>query len=320
MKKQIIPGLTYPFHDLRNSKAEAIEQESQKWLSKDYVVMPDEFNRKTQNYKYHHTHVGYMAARMYPFASFEKLKPITRFLLWGLINDDLYENSPVNEIQNVRDRSIATLRGFSLQPRDNSLLMQLKVQREEMLNHMPMYWMNRYINSIDKGFEGMQLEAYYKSNMIFPTIEDYVTIREKAVLVYPLIDLCELQAGHALPDRIFYHPVIQHLASLVCKIIAFANDYFSVEKEREKDVMNIVLILEHQFGLSTTDAYLKAISMHDDNVSAFCKTANELPDFGTCSHLVKRLIDNIGILITGHRSWYEKDTHRYVDQRASGNK
>ncbi|HVI46519.1 MAG TPA: hypothetical protein VM802_16705 [Chitinophaga sp.] len=318
MKKQImypvleIPRLAYPFRDLKNQQAEKIEAESKTWLNNDYTSMPEAFLQKKKHYKYQQTNVGHMGARMYPFATFEKLKPIVRFLLWGLINDDLYEDCPVSELQAVRERTIAVLKGYPVLQHDNSLFDQLKLQREEMLSFMPYYWMNRYIHSIDRGFEGMQLEAYYKSRMIFPTVNDYNTIREKAVLVFPLIDLCELQSGQALPDKVFHHPVIQRASSLVCRIVAYANDYFSVEKERGKDVMNIVLVLEQELGLTTTDAYLKAIELHDNYVDEFCQIAQNLPDFGVYNHHVQRLLDHLGVLISGHKSWYELDTFRYI--------
>ncbi|RBL90397.1 terpene synthase family protein [Chitinophaga flava] len=307
-----LPSLSYPFPDLKSTYAGRVETLAKQWLLNDYVNMPDEFKKKSEKYKYWDTNVGHMAARMYPYASFHRLIPISRFLLWGLSNDDMYEDASISELQCIRERAVSILRGHAVRENENELFNQLRLQREEMLEFMPLYWMTRYTNSISAGFEGMQLEYYYKAKMIFPGVDDYLAIREKAVLVFPLIDLIEIQSGHALPDKIFYHPDIQRIASLTCRIVAIANDYFSTWKERGKDVMNLILVLEHQEGLTTTDAYLRAIKIHDDYVTEFCDLSNNLPDFGIYQKTVTKFIDQLGTLISGHYSWYVNDTKRYL--------
>ncbi|CAL1517480.1 terpene synthase family protein [Chitinophaga sp. MM2321] len=307
-----VPGLKYPFPDLKNEHADRIEAATKTWLQNDYGSLPYDFQTKQKKYKYWETNVGHMGARMYPVAGYTQLIPIARFLLWGLSNDDYYEDCTMSQLQALRERAVAILKGYPLQADDNELFHQLHKQRNEMMALMPAWWMARYTLSIDRGFEGMQLEAPYKATLQYPSVADYMAIREKAVLVYPLIDLVELQIGTALPDDIFYHPHIQRINALVCRILAWCNDYFSVRKERGKDVMNLILVIENEEKLSLEDAYRKAIAIHDQDVAEFIRLRDNLPaDFGNFKPAVDRFIHHLGLLISGHKSWYEKDTLRY---------
>lgn len=307
-----IPRLKYPFPDLKNEHADRIEAATKEWLTNEYGSLPYDFQTKQKKYKYWETNVGHMGARMYPVAGFQQLTPICRFLLWGLSNDDYYEDCSMSQLQALRERAVAILKGYPLEASDNELFNQLRLQRNEMLALMPDYWMNRYAQSIDRGFEGMQLEAPYKATMQYPSVADYMAIREKAVLVYPLIDLVELQIGDALPDDIFYHPHIQRISALVCRILAWCNDYFSVKKERGKDVMNLILVIEAEEKITLEQAYMKAIAIHDQDVAEFIRLRDNLPaHFGDFKPMVENFIYHLGLLISGHKSWYEKDTLRY---------
>lgn len=316
MKSTLRPQLNYPFQDLINPMAGKVEELVVQWIEKDYQSMPEAYHKKKTSYKHIETLAGKMMARMYPYATLQQLIPICRFSLWGLSYDDFYEDCTMAELQDLRNRAVAVLRGYPLYPGENAIFHQLQLQREEMLPQMSPAWMERYAQSISAGFEGMQFEAPYKAKMEFPSLHDYMAIREKAVLVYPLIVLLELQLEEPLPDEIANHPQMLSIAAITCRILAWCNDFFSLAKEIGKDVMNLVLVIQHHEKCTLEEAFAEAENIHNQDLVLYMNLCSNLPDFGKYNHLVKQFVAVNNLMIQGHKSWYEKDTVRYkVDHR-----
>lgn len=306
LNTQTLPRLYYPFEDLISPYAAQLEAETKKWIYNDYAFLPEEIKKK-----YDHTNAGYLMARFYPLATFEQLIPLARFSLWGLTFDDFYEHQGSQQIRVLRKRVMDILQGAAPLPSENDLFPQLATMRDELSKLMPPNWMARFTISMDKYIEGMELEAPYKATLQFPPLQEYMAIREKSVDVYPLIDFVELVTTHALPDEVVNHPIMQKIAALTCRMIAWCNDYFSVQKEQGRDIMNIILVAQHEYNLSLEDAYAAAVRIHEQDLEAYLQLIAALPDFGSYNEQVQQFIYYNGLMIQGHKSWYEIDTRRY---------
>jgi hypothetical protein len=317
MKTTLKPSLNYPFPDLINPFATEVENLVVQWIQQDYQSMPETYHQKKDGYRHKETLAGKMMARMYPYASLQQLTPIARFSLWGLSYDDFYEDCTTAELQDLRNRAVAVLRGYPLEPGENEIFRQLQLQRKEMLPQMSAAWMERYAQSISAGFEGMQFEAPYKAKMEFPGLYDYMAIREKAVLVYPLVVLLELQLEQPLPDEIANHPHMLSIAAITCRILAWCNDFFSLAKEIGKDVMNLVLVIQHHEKCTLEEAFAEAENIHNQDLIMYLNLCTNLPDFGKYNQLVNQFIEVNNLMIQGHKSWYEQDTVRYKVDRSA---
>lgn len=57
-------------------------------------------------HKYKKTKTAHIASQWFPTASPERLRPICRFMLWTLYNDDMYEEVDSLEIRHVHEQSL----------------------------------------------------------------------------------------------------------------------------------------------------------------------------------------------------------------------
>ncbi|MBV8251502.1 MAG: hypothetical protein JO154_02760 [Chitinophaga sp.] len=294
-----------PFEDAISPFAEKLENEIKSWINQDYGYLPEKIRRK-----YEHTGVGYVGARLFPKTSYSGLISICRFSLWAFINDDAYERCNTEQLEILRLQVIAALRGQAVES-DTITNLQLPVLRKELLKLGGASWMNRFINSLDSYFKGMQLEIPYRSQLKFPKLEKYKLIREIAACVYPLVDLIELETGTVLPDEVALHPIIRRFAQLTCRIMAWANDFYSAPLEDGHDVLNLVLIIRNEENCTMEEAYTKAIAIHNTDIQEFIVLRTVLPDFGEWNSTVNKFLENITLMITGHLQWLELNTARY---------
>lgn len=305
MKPLTYQDIYCPFEDAISPFADTLETEIRSWINGEYGYLPEKIRRK-----YEMTGVGYVGARLFPKTSYNGLRSICRFSLWAFINDDAYERCSSQQLQEIRNQVISALEG-KRSTSDSVTDRQLGVLREELLRLANPSWMRRFINSIDSYFKGMQLEIPYRTELRFPRLEKYKLLREIAACVYPLVDLIELETGTVLPDEVALHPIIRRLAQLTCRIMAWANDFYSAPLEDGHDVLNLVLIIRHESNCTMEEAYRKAIDIHNMDIQEFIVLRTALPDFGEWNQTVNRFIENITLMITGHLQWLEINTERY---------
>lgn len=296
---------TYPFPQAVSPFANALESQAQQWIYKDYDYLPEKIKKK-----YAQTGVGLVGARLFPNTGYEGLVSICRFSLWAFINDDAYERCTAIQLQQIKQRVITALQGSNTNVVDTADV-QLAILREELLRLTSNGWLKRFTSSIDGYFEGMMAEIPYRTTMNYPSLTDYMSIREYAACVYPLVDLVELETGVVLPDDVALHPVIRSIAQLTCRIMAFCNDFYSAPLEDGKDVLNLVLVIRNEQKCTTDEAYSKALEIHNNDVQTFVALRSCLPDFGLYNEAVRAFLDNIGMMIQGHLYWLDYSTERY---------
>ncbi|HVI47127.1 MAG TPA: terpene synthase family protein [Chitinophaga sp.] len=299
--------LRYPFIDTISPYADEIEAMTQKWLCSDYAFLPSEVRER-----YARTRTGMLTARFFPYASRERLIPLAMCSLWGLVFDDFYEHADDATYDLLKWQIGAVIRGqLSADQDSNKFLREMQKISQAFKTFMPYYWLNRFASSMEIYVDGMKEEAYYKRVMKFPTLETYMSIRWRSVDVLQMIDGLEVATEMPLPDYLRHHPAIEELAYYTCRIVASCNDYFSVNKETGRDVMNLVLIMENEKVLSRSNALIEAVKIHDSDLSKYVELEKSVPDFGEYNLAVKTFLDYNNLMIAGHWRWYIVDTLRY---------
>ncbi|NSL85813.1 hypothetical protein ECE50_003155 [Chitinophaga sp. Mgbs1] len=303
----VYPGLKYPFPDTISSHAPWLEEQTRSWLNELYPSLPKDIKEK-----YRHTATGYLTARFFPFATAERLVPLAQSSLWGLAFDDFYEYSQPDAYTALSQRLTSIIRGDSHPlTSENEFFYQMYVMAEDFRKYMPHYWMERFARSMAIYFEGMSAEAPYKAALQVPTLTQYVNIRWRSVDVLQMIDGLEVATEMPLPDEVRHHPQMEQIAQLTCRIIAWANDYFSIGKEESRDVMNLILVLQYQYQLSRDEAIAAAVKFHDEDVNTYLDCCKRLPHFGAYHQAVQQFIRYNNYMIAGHWRWYLTDTKRY---------
>lgn len=298
-------GLQYPFEPATNRHAPDMEKKITDWMTRHYAFLPEKVKRK-----YTQTGMGHAGGCMFPRANKAQLTAICRFYIWAFTIDDTFEFATVEEIEVIRRKAQAILQGRQMVHNDE-LYEQLPVLRQELISMGSEVWLERFCHSLDLYFEGLKAEIPYRKTLQFPSFPEFVSIREKAVNVYPLVDFAEVITGFVLPAEILQHPNIRRLSQLTCHILSWANDYFSAHLEKGNDVLNLVLMLEHHRQYSLGEAYAEAIQVHDRDVAEFVQLRASLPDFGVYTEAVIEFVENLELMISGYMHWTLQLTERY---------
>ncbi|NSL90361.1 hypothetical protein ECE50_026295 [Chitinophaga sp. Mgbs1] len=300
-----VTALQYPFPFATNPYAAAAESKIGGWIEAYYGFLPEKVKKK-----YMHTGVGLAAGCMFPRANAEQLTAICRFFLWAFIVDDSFEYAMVEEIRQIRGNALPIMRGHQAKPA-TALYQQLPLLRRELLSFSSEAWINRFCNSLDGYFDGVEMEIPYRVNMKYPDFETFYAIRERAVNVEPLVNLAEAITGTIIPGAILAHPTLQQLSQLTCRILSWCNDLFSAHLEKGNDVLNLVLMIEHVQNCTLDEAYRKALSIHDGDVASFSALRTNLPDCGLYQEAVVDYVENLALMIHGYLHWTLIYTQRY---------
>jgi len=303
---------TYPFPDLISSFAEALQDiTNNQWIDgelKDLIPL-------STKEKYKRTRTGYMSARWWPKTpSLDRLIPLARFMLWSMYNDDMYEIATLEEVRNAQKKSIAILKGH-IAPEDSQipLAYQLAAIREGFLNFIPPTSIERFANTLNEYFDGLEMEVIYKENQIYPSIGNLLNIRVRTLMICAFVETIEVQNGTTLPDYIYSHPIIKRLYYLTTIIIGYFNDAQSLHKDEESgDIhFNVVKVLQHHYQLSKEDALEETIRLHDSDLKEFLLLKATLPDFGEWNNAVSELVEGMGFFIKGWQAVSLLETERY---------
>ena len=177
---------------------------------------------------------------------------------------------------------------------------------------MPANWMQRFVRHLDCYLESMQAEVPFKDPKNFPSLNDFLALREITIGVHAFLDLIEIQTDQVLPDEIFSHHYIEMLYKLSGRIFAWCNDFYSIEKDIGREPLNLILVLQHHYGLSLTAANKKALELHDADVSKLEGLQHDIPEMGIYTAAVKQFAWYLGVMIQGQAQWYKQDTQRYL--------
>jgi len=304
------PVPVYPFKKITNPNVDVFIQHTNHWIDMDYHI----FSTSARE-KYKQMNIGTLAALCFPLvAPNSRIQPLVRWILWGIMLDDYYEPCSISELQDIRQRLIAILEGEQPKLWDNGIYWQAAALRDDLKALMPDHWMERFIVHQDTQLEGMILESPYKIAGCSPSLEDFIHIRELSVAIYPMLDLLEVQEGTALPDTIVMDPVVRRLARLATRMTAWLNDLYTLPKEllRDNDPFNLVLVLQRERQLSLEEAYGAALDIHNADLEEFLSLEASLPDFGAYSDAVRNYVRDMGLMLQGQQTWYEKHTTRYA--------
>jgi hypothetical protein len=256
-----------------------------------------------------------VGASLFPNGEYKRLLAICRFSLWAFINDDIHEYDSHDSIQRIREHVIGVLEGRNTFTDSDYMTSQLNALRNELVDLTSMKWLKRFINSIDSYYIGMQAEIPFRSKMQYPSLPVYLSIRELAACVYPLVTLIELETGTVLPEHIAVHPVIREIARLTCRIMAICNDLYSAPIEDGRDVLNLVLVIRNEQKCNIEEAYKKAVDIHNQDVNTLVALWSSLTDLdlGIHTEAVTRFVESIGLMIQGHLFWLDHQTNRYTE-------
>lgn len=307
MKITALPKPEYPFPSLMSTYAEKVKAQTDMWIDRDYGFLPMKMQMK-----YKLSNFGYITARCLPdMPTYDHLKPAAMFMLWGTVFDDYYEYCTTAQLQSLQKRVVAVLEGGDPEQGEHDFFPLLADIRDRLNVLLPSYWMRRYIDNVDNYIGSMQLEVPFKLVKHFPRLEEFIRLRELTIGVHAFLDLIILQLGLDLPEEVMNHTYMKELYRLTARVFAWCNDFYSIEKDIDREPLNLVLVLQHEFKLSIEAANDAAMSFHDNDVREIVRLQSDVPDFGHYTNGVKKFAWYLGVMIQGQKDWYAIDTRRY---------
>jgi hypothetical protein len=304
-----LPKGYYPWPDIINPHVVQMGKDMDSWIDNDYTFLTEK-----QREKYKKMRLHACTARTAPHASYEQVIPCNRFLLFHVVMDDQLEHFSPAENEQLRERLTAILRGDDPRPDENALYHQMALLRDEHKAYMPAEWMERYAESFYRTFRyGIEVETPYKAATSPPPLVLFKAIREYSVLMYSYLDWAEIQTGFTLPNHLAEHPIIQRFRALTSRVIAWQNDFHSLQKEMAKqtEVFNLILVLQHEYNISLEEACAEAKRIHDEDVAEFIALHKTFQGFGVYQEQVDRYVFHLGLMMQGVNSFY-METERYL--------
>ncbi|QEC52896.1 terpene synthase family protein [Anseongella ginsenosidimutans] len=265
------------------------------------------------------TNYGNVAAYYYPTASFKKVLPICRWMIYVGCYDDTFGTRSRNVLERVNARVNQVYRGERALSSDTGLEGEFLWQVERIMKEFRPFssteWEQRFAANNKLFLDALvtATDYNYREKVRYPSLEEYLAIRQNIVAVYPCTNMAEIVADFILPPEVEQHPVIKRINQLTTLLMAFCNDFFSVERERrDHEAMNLILVIEHERNCSFTDACAAAASIHDRFVSEFQKLRSDLPDFGELNASLERYISTLELMIHGNLLWHLGTTRHRV--------
>lgn len=304
MNAHMLSRFHYPFPTLKNPFADTLQEiTDNQWIDGEYLCLyPDDPDIRQ---KYKKTNTAHIASQWFPTASAERLKPICRFMLWTLYNDDKYEEATPGEVRSIHERSIAVLKGdLTSEEASIPLAGLLASLREELLQFISYESLDHFIAALDRYFRGLEKELTYKEKKAFPSIEECIAIREDSLCLFPFLELADVETKLPLPAYIHDHPVIQRLKVLACRMMVYFNEVQSVIKDEATDSVyyNVVKVIQHNRKISLEEACLEDLRIHNEALEEFVHLQKSLPDFGEWQDAVVNRIHYISMTLSGWKS------------------
>ncbi|WP_157798776.1 terpene synthase family protein [Chryseobacterium geocarposphaerae] len=226
-------------------------------------------------------------------------------MLWTLYNDDLYEESEPENIQYIRDQSLAILHG-EITAEDSGIPLgkMLASLRQELLLFIPEVSLSRFTEMIEKYFNGLERELKLKRDKIYPSVTECIALREDSICLYPFLQLVEVETGIILPQEIHDHPVIRRLQALACHLVTFFNEVQSVAKDEATDSVyyNIVKVIQNEHKITLEEACMENLRLHNQDLKEFVELQASLPDFGIWHEAVVNWVHYMSMVLSGWKS------------------
>ncbi len=308
-----IPRISYPWPTIPSPLADALDQEELTWIDEDYAdFIPQESIGRMRL-----QHIARVGTYMNPTVTdIDRMRPACRHSLYITYVDDFFGVTPLDKFIPVRDRIFEVMMGADPRPGEIGVLRQMAAARREWsAMGMPQFWIERIaVNFRHFMTWGMMEEIPFRQSGTMPPIARLMLIRPYSIGMLAFGDMIEPCTDFVVPVEIYEHPVVKRLKWLLGVAIFLQNDLISIRKEMalEHETLNIVLVLQHERGLSLDDACLETLRMLDESMQEIVELHAAMPDFGPYRKGMDNYFHHIGLMISGCDSfYYDSGTNRY---------
>lgn len=232
------------------------------------------------------TAAGELAARVYASAvSSLKLATAADWIGWLFFLDDQLDEGHVGRDPAAAHTFLQPLAESLCEkpanwPSDGSPLQAaLSDIWRRTLPAMPAAWQWRFTRHVADYLNGCEWEAANRAHGRVPRLEEFPSRRRAAGAIWPSLDLLEFVTGAPLPDRVYKDPLFAEMCESAADVVCWTDDVLTLDKERARgDVHNLVIVLEHATGCTTTVAMTRAAHQIDSRLADFMRCERGLEE------------------------------------------
>lgn len=297
------PSLYCPFQSKIHAQTEAIRQRLLFWVQQ-YELFSPEVRLRFPADQY-----AELVARVFPTALPESLDLLIDWNVWLFARDDLLVETGIGRtparLNTFNERLLEILYGDRCAAHDISLVQALDDFCQRLRRVASPGCLDRFIQAVEDYFAASVWEATQYVQGCMPDLYTYYIMRPFAGAVYTDFAFIEISNGFELPANMHQHVLIQRIKQFANTACSFANDIFSLSKETEDgESMNLVLVLQHQYGLTLQEAINRAAIIHDEQVQAFETLAEQLPLCGIQMDVpLQQYLDGLRAWMRGNIDW-----------------
>lgn len=306
--------IRYPFPKGASPHIRVLGEWAERCIREEYGCLPEKFREIALK-----TNYGDVTGYYYPEAGFDKAVPVCRWMIYVGCYDDSFGTYGVEVLRGMNRRVDAVFRGGGLVEGDSGLGREFLQQVETIVREFRRFatpeWEVRFAESNKLFLDALITDCAYSYGEVvrYPSLEEYMGIREHIVAVYPCLNMAEIVGDCILPAEVMGHPVVRRINQITTLLMAFCNDFFSAERERRNgEAMNLILVLEHERGCSFEEACEEAADIHTGLVAEFAGLRSALPDFGEFNGRLERYVSTIELMIHGNLLWHLTTTRHRV--------
>ncbi|WP_406001084.1 selina-4(15),7(11)-diene synthase [Streptomyces sp. NBC_00829] len=253
--------------------------------------------------------IGSFAARVLPDGRESVVGILSDFVLWLFGVDDGYcEEGELGSRPGELNAALQRLLRVAQNPDvpmllDDPLAGGLRDLRRRMSEHGTDGQAALWVNALREYFSSVVWEAEHRRSGTVPGLNDYTLMRLYDGATTVVLPLLEMGHGYVLDQDERAGDLVRAAAETASFVITWDNDLFSHHKESRGTgfYLNVVRVLEHEYGLSPAQALDLAISQRDRVMNLFLRLRKHLmPAAGP--HL-RQYLHNLGTYIRGAQDW-----------------
>lgn len=312
----VLPSLSYPHPPMINPCADAVQQAVTLWMD-DFGYLPTEkAHRRFAAGKF-----ATVTARAHPYASYDDVLLVATYMSWLFMLDDLCDEAELGrnpaQLRAIHNNIIDAMR-MPRRASSDPIIDGLLDVWERMTAKASPGWTMRFIQTFQDYSLGCQWEAQNRAGNIIPTLEDYIYMRRKTSALDIFFDLIELADNIKLPQQVLQTEHVRQLKTMANDGVAWFNDIVSLDKEiRTGDFHNLVLVLQHNDGLTLQRAIDMAGEMFTARMSAYVEAEARRPRYDTRTEAeLERYLTGLRCWVRGNIDW-SFETGRYGHSHAA---
>ncbi|WP_224241254.1 terpene synthase family protein [Hyalangium gracile] len=309
-----LPEFYCPFPPALSPHVEAVQPHLNQWMQERRYIRTDAALRRFEAGRF-----AWVTGRAHPDADFESVLIVATYMSWLFMVDDLCDEAALGrEPERLRAQHQELIQAMRHprpgQREENPLVAGLSEIWERMRRRAPPGWEERFIRSFEDYTQGCQWEAENRARHRIPPLAEYMEHRRRSSALYLFFDLIELVEQVSLPDQI--HEQAHTLKVLANDMVAWFNDIVSFEKElRAGDVHNLVILLQHEYRLSTQSAVDQAARLFNARMREYVDLQQRMPSHGAeLDGAVQRYLMGLRSWVRGNMDW-SYETGRYGKAR-----